>query len=182
MNPITPEKNKLGFVGIGYMGRPIAQRLLESGFRLTAYDLDRSKPEELVRFGGTVAESVAELSSRCDVLLSCLPSDEAVRKTYGGSDGVFAHAKRGSLIIDMSTVYPQTSEELSRLGSQHGVGVLDVTISGSTPAAEQGVLTLFGGGDQANFDAAESIFCANSRKKFHVGQRGSGAQNETIVQ
>ena len=77
MNAITSEKNKLGFVGVGYMGRPIAQRLLESGFRLTAYDRDRSKAEELIRYGGTVAESVAELSSSCDVMLSCLPSDEA---------------------------------------------------------------------------------------------------------
>jgi len=70
MNPITPEKNKLGFVGIGYMGRPIAQRLLESGFKLTAYDRNRSKAEELIRYGGTVAESVAELSSSCNVVLS----------------------------------------------------------------------------------------------------------------
>jgi 3-hydroxyisobutyrate dehydrogenase-like beta-hydroxyacid dehydrogenase len=181
MNPITPEKTKLGFVGIGYMGRPIAQRLLESGFRLTAYDLDRSKPEELIRFGGTVAESLAELSSSCDVLMSCLPNDEAVRKTYGGPDGAFANAQRGSLIIDMSTVYPATSLELSRLGSQHGVGVLDVTISGSTPAAEQGALTLFGGGDQANFDAAESVFRAIARKYFYMGPSGSGAKMKLAV-
>src|SRR5271170_7938621 len=104
MNPITSEKNKLGFVGVGYMGRPIAQRLLESGFKLTAYDRDRSKAEELIRYGGTVAESVAELSSSCDVMLSCLPSDEAVLNIYKGTDGGFANAHRGSLVIDMSTV------------------------------------------------------------------------------
>jgi 3-hydroxyisobutyrate dehydrogenase-like beta-hydroxyacid dehydrogenase len=78
MNPITAEKNQLGFVGVGYMGRPIAQRLLKAGFQVTAYDRNRSKAEELVRYGGTVAESIAELSSNCDVVLSCLPSDEAV--------------------------------------------------------------------------------------------------------
>jgi 3-hydroxyisobutyrate dehydrogenase len=144
MNAITSEKNKLGFVGVGYMGRPIAQRLLESGFRLTAYDRDRSKAEELIRYGGTVAESVAELSSSCDVMLSCLPSDEAVLNIYKGLDGAFANAHRGSLVIDMSTVYPKTSQELSSLGSEREVDVLDVTISGSTPAAEQGALILFG--------------------------------------
>jgi len=78
MNAITCEKSKLGFVGVGYMGRPIAQRLLESGFRLSAYDRHRTKAEELIRYGGTVAESVAELSSSCDVVLSCLATDEAV--------------------------------------------------------------------------------------------------------
>jgi 3-hydroxyisobutyrate dehydrogenase len=148
MNPITSEKNKLGFVGVGYMGRPIVQRLLKSGFKVAAYDLDRSKADELIRYGGTVAESVAELSSSCDVVLSCLSSDEAVLNIHSGPEGTFANAHRGSLVIDMSTVYPETSQELSRLGSERGVDVLDVTISGSTPAAEQGALTLFGGGKQ----------------------------------
>src|SRR5580704_2008666 len=121
MKPITQENSRLGFVGIGYMGRPIARRLLESGFKLTAYDRERSKAEQLMQYGGTVAQSVAELSSRCNVVLSCLPSDEAVLDTYKAPDGVFAHAPRGSVLIDMSTVHPVTSQELSRLGSQHGL-------------------------------------------------------------
>src|SRR5271154_2827729 len=181
MNPITPENNKLGFAGVGYMGRPIARRLLESGFKLTAYDRDRSKAEELIRYGGTVADSVAELSSSCDVVLSCLPTDEAVLNIYRGSDGVFANAHRGSLVIDMSTVYPETSQELSRLGSERGVDVLDVTISGSTPVAEHGALILFGGGDQASFDAAESIFRVIARKYFYLGPSSSGATMKLVV-
>jgi 3-hydroxyisobutyrate dehydrogenase len=181
MNPITSEKNKLGFVGVGYMGRPIAQRLLESGFKLTAYDRDSSKAEELIRYGGTVAESVAELSSSCDVVLSCLPSDEAVLNIYKGPDGAFANALRGALVIDMSTVNPETSRELSKLGSERGVDVLDVTISGSTPAAEQGALTLFGGGDQGCFDASESIFRVIARKWFYLGLSGSGATMKLVV-
>ena len=123
MNAITSEKSKLGFVGVGYMGRPIAQRLLESGFTLGAYDRGRSKAEQLVPHGGTVAESVAELSCSCDVILSCLATDEAVLNIYKGADGVFANARRGSLVIDLSTVNPQTSQELSRLGSERGVHV-----------------------------------------------------------
>jgi 3-hydroxyisobutyrate dehydrogenase len=181
MKPITPENNKLGFVGIGYMGRPIARRLLESGFKLTAFDRDRGKAEELVRYGGIVAESIAGLSSSCKVVLSCLPSDEAVLSTYDSPDGVFAHAHRGSLAIDMSTVSPETSHELSKLGSEHGVDVLDVTISGSTPAAEQGALTLFGGGAQGCFDAAESIFRVIARRYFYLGPSGSGATMKLVV-
>jgi len=181
MNPITSEKNKLGFLGVGYMGRPIVQRLLESGFKVAAYDRDRSKAEELTRYGGTVAESVAQLSSTCDVLLSCLPSDEAVLGVYEGPNGAFANALRGALVIDMSTVNPETSLELSKLGSERGVDVLDVTISGSTPAAEQGALILFGGGDQGSFSAAESIFRVIARKHFYLGPSGSGAIMKLVV-
>ncbi len=181
MTAITSAKSKLGFIGIGYMGRPIGQRLLKAGFRLTAYDRHRTKAEELIRYGGTVAENVAELSSNCDVVLSCLASDEAVLNIYKGADGAFANAHRGSLVIDLSTVNPQTSQELSRLGSARGVGVLDVTISGSTPAAEQGALTLFGGGDEGCFAAAESIFRVIARKYFYLGPSGSGATMKLVV-
>ena len=181
MSAITSAQSKLGFVGIGYMGRPIAQRLLQSGFRLTAYDRHRTKAEELIRYGGTIAKDVAELSSGCEVMLSCLASDEAVLSIYKGPAGAFAHAKPGSLVIDLSTVSPQTSQELSRLGSERGVGVLDVTISGSTPVAEQGALTLFGGGDQKCFAAAESIFRAIARKYFYIGPSGSGATMKLVV-
>src|SRR5271163_1124314 len=181
MNAITCERSKLGLVGVGYMGRPIAQRLLESGFRLSAYDRHRSKAEELIRYGGTVAESVAELSSSCDVVLSCLASDEAVLQVYGGADGALANALRGALVIDLSTVNPETSLQLSKLGSERGVNVLDVTISGSTPAAEQGALILFGGGDQGCFSSAESIFRVIARKHFYLGPSGSGAIMKLVV-
>jgi 3-hydroxyisobutyrate dehydrogenase-like beta-hydroxyacid dehydrogenase len=181
MKPITQEKDRLGFVGIGYMGRPIARRLLESGFKLTAYDRDRKKAEELVRYGGTVAESVSELSASCNIVLSCLPSDEAVMDTYRGPEGVFAHAHKGTVVIDMSTVYPETSLELSRLGLERGVEVLDVTISGSTPTAENGLLTLFGGGGKERFDSAESIFRVIAKKYFYLGPSGSGATMKLVV-
>ncbi|MFZ1100299.1 MAG: NAD(P)-dependent oxidoreductase [Steroidobacteraceae bacterium] len=181
MAAITPVTSKLGFIGIGYMGRPIAQRLLKAGFRLTAYDRHRAKAEELAPYGGTVAENVAELSSNCDVVLSCLASDEAVLNIYKGANGAFANAHRGSLVIDLSTVRPQTSQELSRLGAERGVDVLDVTMSGSTPIAEQGALTLFGGGDQGCFVSAESIFRAIATKYFYLGPSGSGATMKLVA-
>ncbi|MGA8036811.1 MAG: NAD(P)-dependent oxidoreductase [Candidatus Acidiferrales bacterium] len=181
MNPITRERDTLGFIGIGYMGRPIAQRLLEAGFKVVAYDRDRSKAEELIRFGGTVAESVAELCSSSNVLLSCLPSDEAVLGIYEGCSGVFANARRGSLVIDLSTVSPETSHVLSRLGSARGLEVLDVTISGSVPVAEKGLLILFGGGNRECFDGAESIFRAFAQKYFYLGPSGSGATMKLVV-
>ncbi|MGH9712838.1 MAG: NAD(P)-binding domain-containing protein [Candidatus Acidiferrales bacterium] len=95
MKPITQENSRLGFIGIGYIGQPIARRLLESGFKLTAYDRDPSKAQTLIQYGGNVARSVAELSSNCNVVLSCLPSDEAVLDISRGAQGVFANTHRG---------------------------------------------------------------------------------------
>jgi 3-hydroxyisobutyrate dehydrogenase-like beta-hydroxyacid dehydrogenase len=181
MKSITQENSRLGFVGVGYMGRPIARRLLESGFKLTAYDLDHSKAEDLVRYGGTAAKSVSEFASSCNVILSCLPSDEAVLDIYKEPGGVFTHAQPGSLVIDMSTVYPETSQELSSLGAERNVAVLDVTISGSTPAAQNGLLTLFGGGDDEYFKSAESIFRVIAKKYFYLGPSGSGATMKLVV-
>jgi 3-hydroxyisobutyrate dehydrogenase-like beta-hydroxyacid dehydrogenase len=181
MKPITQENARLGFVGIGYMGRPIARRLLESGFKLTAYDRDHSKAEELIQYGGKVAQSTSELAASCNVVLSCLPTDEAVLDIYRGPEGVFACAQRGSLVIDLSTVYPETSQELSKLGSERGIEVLDVTISGSTPTAENGLLTLFGGGDKECFAAANSIFRVIAKKYFYLGPSGSGATMKLVV-
>src|SRR5260370_35634897 len=99
MNPITSAKSKLGFVGVGYMGRPIARRLLEAGFKLAAYDRDRNKAQELIRYGGAVADSLAELSSSCNVVLSCLPSAEALLNIYTRPDGPFPHARPGHSVI-----------------------------------------------------------------------------------
>jgi 3-hydroxyisobutyrate dehydrogenase-like beta-hydroxyacid dehydrogenase len=181
MKPITQENTRLGFIGIGYMGRPIARRLLESGFKLTVYDRDRNKAGELIRYGGTVTQSLSEIASNCNVVLSCLPSDEAVLEIYRGPDGVFAHAHPGSVFIDLSTVSPETSQELSRLGLERGVEVLDVTMSGSTPIAESGLLTLFGGGNKERFDSAESIFRVIAKKYFYLGLSGSGATMKLVV-
>ena len=181
MTPITPDHHKLGFIGIGSMGRPIAKRLLESGYNLTAYNRDRSKAEALVGYGAVVANSIAELASNTDVTLSCLANDDAVRNVYAGPEGVFAHARPGTVVIEMSTVNPETSRELYKLGAARAVSVLDVPISGSTPAAEQGTLTLFGGGDEKIFDTAEPILRAIARQYFHLGPSGSGTTMKLVA-
>ena len=173
--------SKLGFIGIGSMGRPIARRLLESGHNLIAYNRDRSKAEALVRYGAIVASSIAELASNTDVILSCLANDDAVRNVYAGPDGVFTNVRPGTVVIEMSTINPETSRELHKLGVARAVSVLDVPISGSTPAAEQGTLTLFGGGERKIFDDAEAIFRAVARQYFYLGPSGSGMTMKLVV-
>src|SRR5260370_9204004 len=94
---------------------------------------------------------------------------------------MLANTRRGSLLIDLSTVYPDISRQLWRLGLERGVEVLDVTISGSTPAGEKGLLTLFGGGDKECFDSAESIFRVIAQRYFYLGPTGSGATMKLVV-
>ena len=181
MTSITQDHSKLGFIGIGAMGLRIAGRLLKRGFPLTAFDRHAGKANALVESGGTVARSIAELASGADVVLSSLPNDEAVRSVYTGPQGVLEHIRRGSMIIEMSTVSPETSRELYGLGAARGVSVLDVPVSGSTPAAEQGLLTLLGGGDEDSFNAAQAIFSAIGRQHFYLGPSGSGNTMKLVV-
>jgi 3-hydroxyisobutyrate dehydrogenase-like beta-hydroxyacid dehydrogenase len=181
MISITQENSKLGFIGIGAMGLRIAGRLLMNGFHVITFDRDPEKANALLESGGTVADSIAELASEADVILSSLPNDEVVRSVYTGPQGVLEHIRPGSLIIEMSTVSPQTSRELYRLGFARGVRVLDVPVSGSTPVAEQGLLTLLGGGDEDSFNSAQSIFAAIGRQHFYLGPSGSGNSMKLVV-
>jgi 3-hydroxyisobutyrate dehydrogenase-like beta-hydroxyacid dehydrogenase len=181
MKRLTPNQVKLGFIGMGNMGSRIAQRLLDHGYQLAVYDVDISKSDAIRAKGGTVAKNIVELARTADVILSCLTNDDAVRSAYTGTDGVFAGSRRGTVVLEMSTISPESSRELHRLGTKEGVEVLDVAISGSTPAAEQGILTLLVGGDRELFGAAEPIFQAIAKQYFLLGGPGSGTEMKLVV-
>src|SRR5229473_3247447 len=120
MNTLVKENTRLGFIGIGNMGSRMAKRLLEHGYQVIAYNRSREAAEPLVEFGATVANSIAELASEADVILSSLTNDDAVKNVYNDPQGVFAYVRRGSAIIEMSTVLPATSRELFDL-SREGI-------------------------------------------------------------
>jgi 3-hydroxyisobutyrate dehydrogenase len=181
MKSLTADQVKLGFIGLGSMGRRIAQRLLDHGYQLSVYDRDMAKAEAIVAQGGVAAKNILELAGTADVILSCLTNDEAVRSVYTGPAGVFAGARSGTVVLEMSTISPEGSRDLQRLGAGVGVEVLDVAISGSTPAAEQGILTLLAGGNQDSFRAAEPIFQAVARQYFLLGGSGSGTAMKLVV-
>jgi 3-hydroxyisobutyrate dehydrogenase len=181
MKSLTADQVKLGFIGLGNMGSRIAQRLLDHGYPLVAYDMNIAKVEAVAAKGGFAAKTVPELARIVDVILSCLTNDEAVHTVYAGPEGVFAQARPGTIVLEMSTISPETSRELHRLGTKSGVQVLDVAISGSTPAAEQGILTLLAGGDKELFHAAEPIFQAIAKQYFLLGGPGSGTTMKLVV-
>jgi len=181
MNSLSKENTKLGFIGIGNMGSRIAKRLLEHGYQVIAYNRSRDGAEALVKYGATVADSIEVLASEADVILSSLTNDNAVKSVYTDPEGVFAHARRGSAIIEMSTVLPATSRALYDLSREAGVKCLDSPVSGSTPAAEEGTLTLFCGGDDELFQAAQPIFSSIASQYFYLGGSGSGTAMKLVA-
>src|SRR5712692_5426089 len=181
MNSLTKENTRLGFIGIGNMGSRMAKRLLEHGYQLIAYNRSREAAEALVKYGATVADSIAQIASKADVILSSLPNDDAVKSVYADPQGVFAYARRGSAVIEMSTVSPGTSRELYDLSREVGVRFLDSPVSGSTPSAEEGTLTLFCGGDEELFQAAQPIFSSLGQQYFYLGGSGSGTAMKLVA-
>jgi 3-hydroxyisobutyrate dehydrogenase-like beta-hydroxyacid dehydrogenase len=165
MQTLSAGKVKLGFIGLGAMGSRLALRLLSQGYEMAVYNRDRKKAAALSPHGVSVAESPAELAGKVDVLLSCLSNDQAVREIYTAPEGALAGARRGTVVLELSTVSPQTSRELHRLGADRGVEVLDAAISGSTLAVEHGTVVLL-------------ILAA---RFFLMGPTGSGTAMKLVV-
>ena len=181
MHAFEPSTAKLAFIGLGNMGSRVAKRLLAAGYAVSVFDRDRSKSEALKQNGAKPVGSVAELAQPVNVFLSCLTDDQAVRDVYYGPAGVLANSSPGLVILEMSTVSPATSRELANKASDLGVQMLDVAISGSTPAAEAGTLFLLAGGNPDFFQAARPVFQAIASKYFHLGPSGAGTTMKLVV-
>ena len=175
------ERHRLGFIGLGHMGSRIARRLLAAGFPMVVYNRESDKTIELSALGAEVAPQPAALAANVDVVLSCLADGAAVEDVYLGSGSVLRSARPGTRIIELSTVAPETSRNLYRAGRQLGISVLDVAVSGSTPAAEAGALTLLAGGERPAFDTAGEIFGAIAKQWFYMGPSGSGVAMKLVV-
>jgi 3-hydroxyisobutyrate dehydrogenase-like beta-hydroxyacid dehydrogenase len=172
---------KLGFIGLGYMGLRIAKRLVDAGYPLLVFNRNRRKADAFASSGAEVAASPGELASASEVILSCLTDGQAVRSVYLGTGGVLDYAKPGTIVIEMSTITPEISRQLYGAGRERGIHVLDVAISGSTPAAESGALTLFGGGERQTFDTITPIFYPIAKQWFYLGPSGSGVAMKLVV-
>ena len=175
------EESRIGFIGLGGMGERMARRLIDHGFRLTVYDRTPQRMDPLIARGAVAAGGITELGANSDVIMSCVTNDTAVLDIYAGSRGALVTMKPGTIVIEMSTVLPDTSRELSDLGRERGVQVLDVPVSGSTPAAEEGTLILFGGGDRETFERCDPIFKALSRAHYYLGANGAGNAMKLVV-
>jgi 3-hydroxyisobutyrate dehydrogenase-like beta-hydroxyacid dehydrogenase len=172
--------SRLGFIGLGHLGSPIARRLA-ARFPIVVHDRDRAKAEELRALGAAVADDPRSLAVDADVVLSCLPDGAAVEDLYLGSGNVLRSARPNARIIELSTIAPETSRMLHEAAHGYGVSMLDVAISGSSPAAEAGTLTLFGGGERKDFEACAPIFTTIAHQWFYMGPSGSGVAMKLVV-
>lgn len=172
--------SRLGFIGLGHLGSPIARRLA-ARFPIVVYDRDRAKAEELRALGAAIADDPRSLAVDADVMLSCLPDDAAVEDLYLRSGNVLRSARPKARIIELSTIAPETSRMLHVAARGYGISMLDVAISGSSPAAEAGALTLFGGGEREDFESCAPIFTTIAHQWFYMGPSGSGVAMKLVV-
>lgn len=177
--------NKIGFIGLGIMGGPMAANLVKAGYRVAGFNRSRPKIDELVAAGGAAAASAAEAVSDADVVITMLPDSPDVEAVLLGEDGVLADAKPGALIIDFSTVRPETSRRVAGAAAERGLRALDAPVSGGEPKAIDGTLSIMVGGGADAFAAAEELFGAVGTTIVHVGPPGAGqtvkAANQLIV-
>jgi 3-hydroxyisobutyrate dehydrogenase len=148
---------RIGFIGIGGMGSRMARRLITAGYDVAVYDRTKAHADEIGRQGARLAKSPRELATSVDFVLSSLTNDAAVTAVMYGSDGALKGARRGTVFIDLSTVSPRTSIQLSDAGRAAGMDVLDAPVSGSLPQAEQGQLVIFVGGSHGSTNGARQF-------------------------
>ncbi len=165
---------KVGFIGIGNMGKHMANRLLEAGFDLTVYDLKRDTAAPLLKKGASWAATPREMAEKCRVVITCLPTPQSVEEVVYSPDGLKGGWKRGDVYIDMSTNSPSTIRRIARDAQSGGVAVLDAPVSGGTGGAEKGTLTIMVGGEPAALEQVREILQTLGKKIFPVGDAGCG--------
>lgn len=178
---LNPLAAKIGFIGLGLMGSRLVRRLHTAGWKIRAWNRSPQLATEISKEGIAIASSVAELVANSNVVLSSLANDAAVRSVYFDEGGVFSAAKRGAVILEMSTISPELSRNLHREAGSKGVQFLDVAISGSTPAVDAGTITLLAGGDKETFEQCVPIFESIARQWFLIGPGSSGVQMKLVV-
>ncbi|MCC7160920.1 MAG: 2-hydroxy-3-oxopropionate reductase [Anaerolineae bacterium] len=175
----------IGFIGLGLMGRPMAENLLRTGYPLVVHNRSREAVDALAAQGARAAHSPREVAEQCDVVITMLPDPDTVARVIGGTDGVLADARVGALIIDMSTSQPQLARDLAARGARQGVSVLDAPVSGGQVGAQQATLSIMVGGDAAAFERALPLFQCMGKNIMLVGGAGAGqvvkAANQIIV-
>ncbi|MEV6909330.1 2-hydroxy-3-oxopropionate reductase [Amycolatopsis sp. NPDC051071] len=176
---------KLGFVGLGIMGGPMAGHLVAAGHEVSGFDTNADALERLEAAGGRAASGVTDAVDGAAVVITMLPNHPQVEAVVLAPGGVLESAKPGTLLIDMSTIRPETSIEVAERAGDRGIRVLDAPVSGGQAGAQQGSLSIMVGGEDADFAAALPILEAVGKTIVHVGPHGAGqvvkAANQLVV-
>ncbi|GAB3382775.1 2-hydroxy-3-oxopropionate reductase [Amycolatopsis echigonensis] len=177
--------SRIGFIGLGVMGTPMAAHLAAAGHEVSGFDLNADALAKLEAAGGRAAKDVADAVSGAEVVITMLPNHPQVEQVVLAPGGVLDTIAPGTLLADMSTIRPETSIEVAKAGAAKGIRVLDAPVSGGQAGAEQAALSIMVGGDEADFAAAKPVFDTLGKTVVHVGPHGAGqvvkAANQLVV-
>ena len=173
---------KVGFIGLGIMGRGMARNLLKKSFDVTVWNRTASKMEEFTADGAVGANSPKEVAETCDIIMICVSDTPDVEAVVYGDEGILAGIGEGNLLIDHSTISPHTTLELAKATNQKGAFWLDAPISGGSEGAKNGTLSIMIGGDAEQFERAKPYLEAFGTTITHVGKQGAGQMVKLVNQ
>ena len=165
---------KIGFIGLGNMGGPMAVNLVKAGYVVTAFDLVESALEQFVEQGGQRASSATDAVSDADAVVSMLPASKHVEALYLGDEGLLSAIQRGTLVIDSSTIAPESAKKVAAAAEDAGVPMIDAPVSGGVGGAIAGTLTFIVGGEEAALKSAKPLLEVMGKNIFHAGAAGAG--------
>ena len=169
---------QIGFIGIGVMGRPMTLNLLKAGHEVTVYARhpDKAPVQEVLHAGVRLAPSARAVAMASEIVITMVPNSAQVEEVVAGPQGILEGARKGLIIIDMSTIAPATTRKLAEIATSKGVHFLDAPISGGSQGAEKGTLTIMVGGEQSVFERARPVLEAMGKKEsiIYAGPSGAG--------
>ena len=165
---------KIGFIGLGIMGKPMSKNLLKAGYELVVSDLNRAAVDEVVACGAVAAQTNAEVAAQSDIVITMVPNSPHVKAAVLGENGVLEGAKPGTILIDMSSIAPLASQEVAKACEEKGVKMLDAPVSGGEPKAIDGTLSIMAGGDKEVFESVKDILLVMGSSAVYCGPIGAG--------
>lgn len=176
---------KIGFIGLGIMGKPMSKNLLKAGHSLVVFNRSHASVEELVACGAEEGKSPADVASKCGVIILMLPNSPDVREVCLGKNGIIEGAKEGTVIIDMSSIDPVETKAIGKELAQKAIELIDAPVSGGEPKAIDGTLSVMAGGKKETFDKYYDLLMSMAASVTYVGELGSGnvakLANQVIV-
>ncbi len=167
-------KKKIGFIGLGIMGKPMSKNLLKAGYELVVYDIVPELVQELVDAGAVAGTSPKDVASKTDVIITMLPNSPQVKEVALGENGIIEGAKPGTIMIDMSSIAPLAAREIAEKLAQKDIRMLDAPVSGGEPKAIDGTLSVMVGGSETDFEECKEIFEPISASAVLCGDIGAG--------
>jgi 2-hydroxy-3-oxopropionate reductase len=165
---------KIGFIGLGIMGKPMAKNLLKAGHEVVCFDVNQKNVDEVVKAGAVAGKSSADVAAQVPLVITMLPNSPHVKSVVMGEGGILEGAKKGLIIVDMSSIAPLASQEIEKACAEKGVRMLDAPVSGGEPKAIDGSLAIMVGGDKALFEEVKDILMVMGASAVHCGPIGAG--------